>query len=61
MLNQRIRALENSLIDTLNASGFPPEVLRIVLGKLEAQMTILSNQEIQKESEIKDAESLQSD
>lgn len=61
MLNQKIRALENSLIDTLNASGFPPEVLRIVLGKLEAQMTILSNQEIQKESEIKDAESLQSD
>ena len=61
MLNQRIRALENSLIDTLNASGFPPEVLRIVLGKLEAQMTILSNQEIQKESETKDAESLQSD
>ena len=61
MLNQRIRALENSLIDTLNASGFPPEVLRIVLGKLKAQMTILSNQEIQKESEIKDAESLQSD
>lgn len=46
----------------LNASGLPSEVLRILLGKLEAQMTNISNQEIIAELTEKgkeDAESVQ--
>ena len=45
-MNQKIRQLELILMDTLNGSDLPAEVKRILLGKLEAQMTILSNKEI---------------
>lgn len=45
-MNQKIRKLENDLMNILNASDLPEEVKRIILGKLEAQMTALSNQAI---------------
>lgn len=57
-MNRKLRNLENELMRTLNASDLPPEVKRVLLGKLEAQMTNLSNLEILKESEVKDAESV---
>ena len=53
----KIRSLENALTDMLNASDVPTEVKRIILGKLEAQMTNLANQEILRE-EAQDAESV---
>lgn len=57
-MNQKIRKLELLLMDALNGSDLPSEVKRVLLGKLEAQMTILSNQEILTEGS-KDAESVQ--
>ena len=57
-MNRKLRNLENELMRTLNASDLPSEVKRVLLGKLEAQMTNLSNLEILKESEVKDAESV---
>lgn len=45
-MNQKIRKLENDLMIVLNSSDLPEEVKRVILGKLEAQMTILSNKEI---------------
>ena len=45
-MNQKIRKFENELMNIVNASDLPEEVKRIVLGKLEAQMTALSNQAI---------------
>ena len=45
-MNQAIRNLENLLMNVLNSSDLPAEVKRVILGKLEAQMTNLSNQEI---------------
>ena len=56
-MNQKIRSLENALMDTLNASDVPTEVKRILLGKLEAQMTNLANQDILRGKEVQDAES----
>lgn len=50
-MNQAIRNLENLLMNVLNSSDLPAEVKRIILGKLEAQMTNLSNQEILREAE----------
>ena len=40
-MNQQLRQLELSLMDALNGSDLPTEVKRVLLGKLEAQMTIL--------------------
>ena len=59
-MNQKIRNLEKVLMNVLNSSGLPAEVLRVILGKLEAQMTLISNQEITREqTETKeDAESV---
>lgn len=59
-MDQKIRQLELILMDTLNGSDLPAEVKRILLGKLEAQMTILSNKEIlaAESRERKDAESV---
>lgn len=57
-MNRKLRNLEKELTRTLNASDLPPEVKRILLGKLEAQMTNLSNTEILNELEVKDAESV---
>lgn len=61
-MNQKIRKLENDLADVLIASDLLPEVKRIILGKLEAQLTNISNQEILAEVEAeKNAKSIQSD
>lgn len=53
-MNQKIRSLENTLMDVLNASDVSTEVKRIILGKLEAQMTNLANQDLLRE-EVQDA------
>ena len=59
-MNRKLRNLENELMKALNSSDLPAEVKRILLGKLEAQMTLISNQNILREpKEIKeDAESV---
>lgn len=53
----KIRNLENALMDMLNASDVPTEIKRIILGKLEAQLTNLANQDILREG-VQDAESV---
>jgi hypothetical protein len=53
-MNKEIRVLENKLINILNTSDLPLEVKRIILGKLEAQMTNLSDREIFSETEVKE-------
>lgn len=53
-MNEKIRNLERALMQTLNASELPLEVKRIILGKLEAQITNLSNVEILREAEEKE-------
>ena len=60
-MNQQLRQLELSLMDALNGSDLPTEVKRVLLGKLEAQMTILSNKEIlaAESRERNDAKSVQ--
>lgn len=50
-MNQQIRKLESDLMNILNASDLPAEVKRMILGKLEAQMTNLSTMEILREEE----------
>lgn len=55
-MNQKIRKLENDLMNVLNSSDLPEEVKRVILGKLEAQMTALSTQAII--SEVNNAESV---
>ena len=45
-MNRKLRNLEKELMKTLNSSDLPAEVKRILLGKLEAQMTLISNQDI---------------
>lgn len=55
-MNQKIRNLENDLINILNASDVSTEVKRIILGKLEAKMTILSNDQILMGEEEQNAE-----
>lgn len=59
-MNRKLRNLEKELMNSLNSSDLPAEVKRILLGKLEAQMTLISNQDILREpKEIKeDAESV---
>ena len=59
-MNRKHRNLEKELMNSLNSSDLPAEVKRILLGKLEAQMTLISNQDILREpKEIKeDAESV---
>lgn len=57
-MNQKIRKLENDLMMLLNSSDLPEEVKRIILGKLEAQMTALSNQAIILEESRSHAESV---
>ena len=53
-MNKEIRVLENKLISILNTSDLPLEVKRIILGKLEAQMTNLSDREIFSKEEVKE-------
>lgn len=53
-MNTKIRVLESKLIEVLNSSDVPLEAKRIVLGKLEAQMTNLSDREIFSETEVKE-------
>lgn len=55
-MNQKIRNLENDLVNILNASDVSTEVKRIILGKLEAKMTILSNDQILMGEEEQNAE-----
>ena len=57
-MNTKIRKLENDLMTLLNSSDLPEEVKRIILGKLEAQMTALSNQAIILEESRSHAESV---
>lgn len=53
-MNTKIRVLESKLIEVLNSSDAPLEAKRIILGKLEAQMTNLSDREIFSETEVKE-------
>ena len=53
-MNKEIRVLENKLISILNTSDLPLEVKRIILGKLEAQMTNLSDREIFSKEEVQE-------
>ncbi len=53
-MNTKIRVLESKLIEVLNSSDVPLEAKRIILGKLEAQMTNLSDREIFSKEEVKE-------
>ena len=53
-MNTKIRVLESKLIEVLNSSDVPLEAKRIILGKLEAQMTNLSDREIFSKEEVQE-------
>ena len=60
IMNRKIRQLESALMDLINAATLPPEVVRMILGKLEAQITNISNLQILQETEAeKDAKGVQ--
>ena len=60
IMNKKIRQLESALMDLINTATLPPEVVRMILGKLEAQITNISNLQILQETEAeKDAKGVQ--